>query len=66
MSQDESKIVQITEEVEVQTNTIQCRINNHWTNIGTFKTEERAKEVLGRIFGAIQNGGFSYKMPREV
>ena len=66
LSQDKTRMVEIKNDVEVQGNTIQVLTNNHWTNIGTFKTEERAKEVLGRIFGAMQNGGTTFQMPKET
>ena len=65
MSQDKTRMVEIKNDVQVQGNTIQVLTNNHWTKIGEFKTEERAKEVLAQIYRVILNGGVAFEMPKE-
>ncbi len=66
MSQDKTRMVEIKNDVEVQSNTIQVLTNSHWTKIGEFKTEGRAKEVLAQIYRVILNGGVAFEMPKET
>ena len=65
LSQDKTRMVEIKNNVEVQSNTIQALTNSHWTKIGEFKTEERAKEVLAQMFRVLQAGGKAFQMPEE-
>lgn len=63
LSQDKTKMVEIKGEVEAQGCTIQALTNSHWTKIAEYKTSGEAERVLGRIFGAMQNGGTTFLVP---
>lgn len=74
VSQDKTKIVNfdnltqiyLTQDEEETETFIRCEtVDSLYDDLGVYKTEERAKEVLMDIYSKIVDGKKNYRMPED-
>lgn len=68
VSQDKSEIINFDKVQDIYVSGRYISLNFELNNnevVGTYETEERAKEILADIYSKINEGKTVYKMPKE-